>query len=374
MRILFITNNYTPYSGGVVNSIQATVTALQALGHEVRIVTLDFLGTAHQDPPYVYRIPSLLKFTYKNNRMAIPWRAKRYLRTMITQFAPNVIHVHHPFLLGNIGVQLGKQLSIPVIFTYHTLYEHYVHYVPAPTWLTTLFVRWRVNHCCRVVDGIVLPSSAMQHRITDTQAATLILPSGLGPSFVDLPLKIHTIAEDQLIRLLLVSRFVPEKNIEWLLDVVKLLRFCMVELTLVGYGTHYNRLRAYAYEFLKLKGIVTFVHKPTPQELLMCYKNTDMFVFPSTSDTQGLVLAEAMACGKPVIALDGPGQRDIIRNGYNGYIVNTQEQMAETILTIARDGKVYKKLQEGAWQTGRNYDPLFLTHKLVRFYNGLLNK
>jgi 1,2-diacylglycerol 3-alpha-glucosyltransferase len=374
MRILFITNNYTPYSGGVVSSIQATVGALQALGHEVQIVTLNFLGAKHQDPPYVHRVPSLLRFVYKNNRMAMPWRAKRHLRAIITRFSPDVIHVHHPFLLGWLGAQLGRRLSIPIVFTYHTLYEHYAHYVPAPELLVKFIIRRQVEQFCRYVDGIVLPSNAMHSHVGPTRAATLVLPSGLNQHFVDLPFRPHTIAEHNTIRLLLVSRFAPEKNIEWLLDVMILLRFCNVELTLVGHGAEYERLQFYAYRQLHLQETVIFVHKPTPQELLACYKRADIFLFPSTSDTQGLVLAEAMACGKPVVALDGPGQRDIIRDGYNGYIVKTKKQMADRIIDIARDRKLYKHLQDGAWHTGRDYDPLFLTRKLLTFYQGLLKK
>jgi len=374
MRILFITNNYTPYSGGVVSSIQATVGALQELGHEVQIVTLNFLGTKHQDPPYVYRIPSLLRFVYKSNHMAIAWRAKRHLRDIITRFSPDIIHVHHPFLLGRLGAQLGRRLSIPVVFTYHTLYEHYAHYVPAPQWLVTFLIKRQVERFYRYIDGLVLPSCAMHSQVDPTSVPTLVLPSGLNLHFVDLPFRPHTIAEHNTIRLLLVSRFAPEKNIEWLLDVMILLRFCNVELTLVGHGVAYERLQFYAYKQLHLTQTVIFVHKPTPQELLACYKKADIFLFPSTSDTQGLVLAEAMACGKPVVAIDGPGQRDIIRDGYNGYIVKTKKQMADKIIDIARDGKLYKRLQDGAWHTGRDYDPLFLTRKLLTFYNRLLPK
>ncbi len=374
MRILFITNNYTPYNGGVVSSIQATVSALQALGHEVQIVTLDFLGGEHQDPPYVHRVPSLLRFTYKNNRMAVPWRAQRYLRALINRYSPDIIHVHHPFLLGWLGAKLGKRLSIPVVFTYHTLYEHYAHYVPAPQSLVTWYIRWHVRRFFKYVQGIILPSTALRGRIPEGKAKILVLPSGLNPYFIDLPLRLIIIQENRILKLLLVSRFVPEKNIEWLLDVIVLLKFCRVELTLVGHGAYYERLRMYAHDQLNLKQMVQFILKPTPQEIVSYYKKTDIFVFPSVSDTQGLVLAEAMACGKPVIALDGPGQRDIIRDGYNGYIVHTKKQMADTIIALARDGQLYKRLQEGAWHTGRSYDPLFLTQRLVTFYNELLGK
>jgi len=98
------------------------------------------------------------------------------------------------------------------------------------------------------------------------------------------------------------------------------------------------------------------------------YQQADLFLFSSTTDTQGLVLAEAMANGTPVIAIDGPGQRDVIQNGKNGFLVDTVENMAHKIEAIAKSAQMLALLQEGAFQTARNYRSAALTDELVGFY------
>src|SRR5579872_5344972 len=133
MRILFVTNNYTPYSGGIVSSIDATVHALYAKGHDVLLVTLDFFGVAVSEHKYIVRIPTIFRFMYKSNHMAIPWRATYELLSLAQTYSPDIIHVHHPFLLGKSGLDVAHILGIPCVFTYHTLYEQYAHYVPVPS-------------------------------------------------------------------------------------------------------------------------------------------------------------------------------------------------------------------------------------------------
>src|SRR5436189_6357245 len=101
MRIIFVTNNYTPYSGGLVSSIDATVQELRAQGHNVLIITLNFLGDLHKAENDLIRITCPIRFMYKKNHMAIPWRPTHELLSIAKQFSPDIIHVHHPFLLGH---------------------------------------------------------------------------------------------------------------------------------------------------------------------------------------------------------------------------------------------------------------------------------
>src|ERR1700722_5551560 len=321
MRILFVTNNYTPYAGGVVKSIQATVDALHHQGHEVFIVTLDFLGSLHDDPSYVFRIPSLIRFTYKQNYMAIAWRPRHYLEWYIKQLSPDVIHVHHPFLLGFLAAQLAKKHKIPVVLTYHTLYEQYAHYVPVPSGFAAWMIRIVVARFCKQVDGIIVHSQAVFACVVYGYAPLMILPSGVSAPFLSIPFQRKTISAHP-VRLLVVSRLVPEKNITWLLDLIALMPEVPVTLTIVGFGMLYDELRDYAYTTLQLGSRVCFVYKPSLDALLEQYRSAHLFLFSSTSDTQALVLAEAMASGTPVIALDGPGQRDIIEDGYDGFMMH----------------------------------------------------
>ncbi len=442
MRIVFITNNYTPYSGGVVSSINASVDALRKAGHEVFIITLDFLGVVHDDPPYVLRIPCLFKFTYNQNPLAIPWRPYHHMMRMIRALKPDIIHTHHPFYLGSIALKIAQKLSLPIVFTYHTIYEGYAHYVPLPQWLTRYAATKKVMRFCRDVDGIIAPSNFICQQVQShvIQTPIVVIPSGLqelfllpGPFVLSLskhkwdlsfdPAFVKTSAgtagqghsptkpwrrrirtngnvqlSTQIFQLLYVGRFTQEKNIPFILDVMQMLqqnsprytspahakhadeRIALrahnkFQLKLVGYGIEYDNLRAYAYHTLNLsEDVVQFIHKPPKQELLGHYRQADLFLFPSYTDTQGLVLAEAMACGVPVLAIHGPGQQDIVHNGYNGFLVAERRDMAEKIVAIAQDQALHTLLRQGAFETSKKYHPQRVTESLMSFYRDVLDK
>ncbi|MFZ5953932.1 MAG: glycosyltransferase [Candidatus Dependentiae bacterium] len=368
MRIAMVSNNYTPYSGGVVSSLNAIVPQLQALGHEVIIVTLDFTGD-HCDPDYVIRIKTCLKFLYKNNHMALPWRLHQQLQQILINYNPDIIHIHHPFLLGAAAVRIAKKLQKKVIFTHHTLYHAYAHYIPfAPIALTQKCINALVTSLCNKVDGIVIPTfDVMQFLIPAIHYKTIVLPSPLQSHFLNnqfIPKN-----KESKFRLLTIGRMVPEKNVKWLLEMFTGLNPELFEFTLVGYGSSYNELQTYAYDLLKLSSTtVKFVHKPDKELLKLFYRNADLFIFASQTDTQALVLAESMAFGTPVIALDGVGQRHIVEQGYNGYLVHSHHEMRLLIQALANDADHHMYLQKNAFQTSLGYHPAVLAEKLITFY------
>jgi 1,2-diacylglycerol 3-alpha-glucosyltransferase len=367
MRILFVTNNYTPYSGGLVSSITATVKALREQGHEVIVAAPDFLGTNHDDPEWVRRVPSLIRFRYKKKHIAFPWGAKRYLNDLIKEFDPDVIHIHHPFLLGTTALELAKEKGIKTVFTYHTMYEAYAHYLPLPQFITKPYITNKVVRFCRKVDHIVAPSSTIQkHLQAHDLLQSTIIPSGLKEQFVGVPFMPRSLKKP--FQLLYVGRFVKEKNITALFEVMELLPD-EYELTLVGYGQYLDVLQEYAYDGLKLsRERVRFIIKPEQETLLDLYCSSDLFLFPSHTDTQGLVIAEALAFSLPVIAFDGPGQRDSIADGENGFVVAGCEQMAEKIQQILGDTELYKQLRKNAWESAGRFNPHFTCTQLISLY------
>lgn len=371
MRILFVTNNYKPYSGGVVSSIDSSVQELKKCGHDVFIVTLTFLD-CHDDPSWVMRVPCPITFMYKKNHMAIPWRSRFMVSRIISQLCPDIIHVHHPFLLCVDALKIAKKRRIPIVFTYHTMYEHYAHYIPLPSYITKPIIKRIVISFCQLVDGIIAPSSSIKNYLRECDVKKMIdvIPSSLQPFFYPRNDAIKKCSAGDPFQILVVSRFAKEKNIPFLLGVFASLKRHNVHLTLIGYGAEYESLKNHAFNVLKLSpSTVRFIHKPQKTVIVDHYHKADLFLFSSICDTQGLVLAEAMAGATPVLALDGPGQRDIIRDGYNGFIVKDAAEMIEKITLLANDSSLFVTMKKQAWQTASHYLPSILTGSLLRFYD-----
>ncbi len=376
LKILLVSNNYTPYSGGVVSALQLLLDQLQKLGHEVRLITLDF-GVPVVDSEHVVRIPSFFTFSYKKNRMAIPQQAKSFLTEYIKNFNPDIVHAHHPFLLGPIVVDCAKRLDIPTVFTYHTRYDEYAHYVPIfPTYLVKKYINNAVYQFCQSVNAIIAPTVTIKNQLKKKGIKNQIkvIPTPIAPQFF-LHKKERDVSHKKKFDLLCVSRFVPEKNLFFLLDVMKMLNHDNFTLTLVGYGALYDELRSYAFNKLALSEYsIQFVEKPTKEKLIDEYSNADLFVFSSTTETQGMVLAEAMACGLPVVAVNAPGASDIIENGCNGFLIETRSEMKSILERIYADKKLYTHLKQHALITAQHYQPKRVIEQLVKLYQVLLTK
>jgi glycosyltransferase involved in cell wall biosynthesis len=369
LSILHLTNNYRPYCSGVANSLDQLHRQLLAIGHKSNIVTLDFLGN-NETEKNVIRLFSPIRFTYNKNPMAIPLLPYREVKNIIQHSKPDLVHVHHPFLLGKIGLDVAQKYQIPVVFTYHTQYEKYVHYIPLPEMITQPIVLKLVHDFCNKVDGIIAPSQTIKEAIEKYSAKPIqVIPSGIDQIFFG---NVSKKIGKKPLQLLSVSRFVKEKNIEFLLHVMQSLSV-ESSLTLVGYGAHEEFLRFYAFQKLGLKETqIKFCIKPTKDELQEQYKQADFFIFASTTETQGLVLAEAMACGTPVIAVDAIGSRDIIKNGHNGFLVTHEEEMCKAIAYLNEHHDEYQNFSKNAWYTAQNYRAEILAKKVTAFYEAII--
>lgn len=372
MKIMMLTNTFTPYAGGVVSSIRVTADALKKSGHSVKIVTFDFKeALTDSDEVDIIRLKCSFKFTYRQNSMVLPLRMAKKLRILIGEQKPDIIHIHHPFLLGPAAVRIARGQAIPIIFTHHTLYEHYAHYVPLPPYLTRPIIRFLVKKLSNNVDAIIAPSRSLATRLRTggIKKSVMVLPSGIAADFFSQKFAYKPVKN--ICQLVVVSRFVPEKNLYFLLDVMYLLREAPFCLTLVGYGAELAALQEYAFKKLGLSQQVSFVVKPSRDELIAWYKKADIFVFSSRTETQGLVIAEAMAAGTPVIAVRGPGIDDVVLEGGNGFLVSSREEMAATIQKVFNDKNLWFFLQYNAWQTAQNYRTEVVVEKLIGHYNAI---
>lgn len=375
LTIFLVTNNYRPYSGGVVSSVEVLCNELKKRGHTVFIITLDFLGPEQGPEINIIRIPSLIRFKYKGNHMAIPCRADSHMQRLVATLKPDIIHVHHPFLLGVTAFKAAKQKNIPIVFTYHTQYESYLHYVPLPQPITYFLLKKRLHTFCKAVDALVFPRAFLADHVKKKFGIKnyyTVIPSSIDEQFFA-PSTVSPSNKEWV--LLTVSRFTPEKNLFFLLRVIKLLSSLPIVLKLVGYGTQLEELKHYAYNELELSiRTVIFIIKPPKNMLIDVYKSAHLFLFSSLTETQGIVLAEALVSGLPVIALDAPAQRECIEQGFNGFLVNSEYEMKEKIELLRKDKELYKTLKEEASKSGRLYHPTRYAHRVIDLYTNFLNK
>jgi len=318
MRVLMVSDVYFPRVNGVSTSIETFRRTLAGLGVEVRLVVPRYGDEA--DEPGIIRVGGRPVPGDREDRL-VGWRT---MHRAVLEAARecDLIHVQTPFVAHYAGLKAARKLGLPVLATYHTLFEEYVrHYAPfLPAGWLKRQARAFSRRQCNALDAIVVPSTAMQQRLGEygVSAPLHVLPTGIptarfaggnGPAFRSL----HRIPPTRPVALF-VGRVAHEKNIGFLLDALVHARQQRPDLLLLVAGEGpamadlKNRVRA-----LDLQHAVQFIgYLDRRQALPDCYAAADVFVFASRTETQGLVLLEAMAAGLPVIALAEMGTVDIL--------------------------------------------------------------
>lgn len=333
MKIMHLTNNYHPYKGGVVSSIDSFVKAQRDLGHEVLVITFDFNGSSNFD--YVKKL-SGIKFNYKSNPMIIPYSINFFLKKYFNEFKPDVIHLHNPFLICYAGLKLAKKLGIKTVFTHHSIYKHYLHYLPFGfDKIKEYYLNKRLKKVYKLVDHVIAPGKFIAQQIEQFQPKLLeVLPSPLLDVFSQAPVFNNCQVK---IKLITVARLVPEKNIKYLIDVVALLKI-PYEYVIIGTGMLEQELKNYA---LAKNVSINFVGALQKELIAQYYRSNNIFIFASVSETQGLVIAEALAAGRPVVALKASGVEDAVIDGYNGFLVDNIQDFCAKIKLLYTDNLLY---------------------------------
>ncbi|MDP4030123.1 MAG: glycosyltransferase [Gallionella sp.] len=381
MKILFISDVYFPRINGVSTSIETFRHELRELGHTVHLIAPDYPGSS-SDESDIMRVPSRqLPFDPEDRLMKFNW-VMAHLKKLRDEHY-DIIHIQTPFVAHYLGVKLSRLLDAPCMETYHTFFEEYLHhYIPfVPRAIMGAAARRFSRHQGNSLDGMVVPSRPMMEVLRNYGVTTHaeVIPTGLEPeSFVpgngdDFRRK-YGIAPDRPM-LLFVGRVAHEKNIGFLLQVVDRVRkdFPEVLLLIAGAGPAREGLEHQA-DKLGLAGNIMFIgYLDRHTELNGCYQSADIFVFSSRTETQGLVLLEAMAQGVPVVSIAEMGTRDVLREGRGVWIAEEElEDFSGKVIRMLRDD--YARIQLG--EAGRIYAHEWsaekLAERMLAFYNSVI--
>ncbi|WP_263770586.1 glycosyltransferase [Propionivibrio soli] len=319
MRVVMVSDVYFPRVNGVSTAIQTYRRSLRAHGVEVALVAPDY--GAGDDEPWITRVPGRPVPGDPEDRIA-RWGHMHDAVEAIVERGCHLIHIQTPFAAHYAGLFASRRYGVPVIATYHTLFEeylkHYAPWVPAG-WLRAL-ARSFSRRQCNALDGVIVPSRAIRDRLGMYGVGKVmhILPTGVAPHLAEPGARAAFrsrlgVGETRPLALF-VGRVAHEKNIGFLLDVVDLARESIPDLLLViaGEGPAVASLQRSVAD-RKLGSNVTFIgYLDRKTELPACYAAADAFVFASRTETQGLVLLEAMSAGLPVVALAEMGTTDIV--------------------------------------------------------------
>ena len=321
MRIGFFTEVYHPIVNGIVSSVDALASGLRALGNDVYFFTPKVPGYDEADGP-VYRMPSLPLPVPTEYRLTLPLVSRRKRHAILDNL--DILHAHSPFVTGWMSVRYARRLHIPLVYTYHTRLEEYAHYVPFEPNATRRAASTLTRNFSNMADAVIVPTPAMRERLAElgVTARVEVIPSGIdlrhfGGGRRSEALRADLGAGEGRRLLLLVSRLAREKNVELLIDALAQSP-PDVHLAIAGDGPERDAIEQRA-AALGVSNRVRFVGAAPREALPDLYASADAFVFASTTETQGLVLAEALAAGLPVIAADAPQVREVL--GGSGTLV-----------------------------------------------------
>ena len=324
-NILMVTNTYTPHVGGVARSVAGFARAYRQRGHRVLIIAPEFDGYDRSESGVV-RVRAVQNFN--GSDFSVVLATPPHVARAVNAFGPDIVHSHHPFLLGATALRLARSRHVPLVFTHHTLYEHYTHYVPGDSAALRRFVVSLSTNYANLADEVFAPSESVAAllRTRRVTAPVRVVPggvdleayrSGSGSGFR----RVWGIPDDAPV-IGHVGRLAEEKNLGFLGSAIAAALTLRPDAyaLIVGEGPAQATLVA-RFGAAGVAGRVVFTGTLQSTLLVSAYKALDAFAFASLTETQGLVLAEAMAAGVPVVALDASGVREIVHDGTNGRLL-----------------------------------------------------
>ena len=331
MNIVMMTNTYLPHVGGVAQSVARFTTSLRERGHKVLVCAPTFEG---MDPDLVeegvVRVPAVQNFSGSDFSVMLP--IPLYLTNTLNEFEPDLFHSHHPFLMGDSALRKAATRQVPIVFTHHTLYEEYVHYVPLEADTLREFVKELSTRYANQCDHVIAPSESVKQLLEERGVIT---PISVIPTGVQLEnfhngdresfRAEHNIPAEAFL-LGHIGRLAAEKNLDFLSQACAKYLAGQQDawMLVVGGGDSMEVMKA-NFEAAGVLDRVVFTGKLTGQPLVDAYHSMDVFAFSSKSETQGMVVVEAMSASNPVVGLDASGVREVVRDEINGRLIPNED-------------------------------------------------
>ena len=378
MRILNFTNSYKPTIGGIEISIEMFRQGLIDAGHEVAIICPEHKNYV-DEAPYVFRAPSI-DVPEKIADVAIGFPLQSLLNITVQGLKPDLIHSQHPFLFGDVAASFAEELGVPLVHTFHTRYDTYFQkYVPILPELAGKLANEMVISYLKKCNYLIAPTPGIRDFIIDEYKVDI--PITPIPTPIDLsayenldggPVRARLGLEEAEV-LLCITRLFPEKNMDFLLRAFAIVAANRpaARLLIVGDGPAMNALQQQTKK-LKLENKIIFTGSVPHPHIPTYAAAADLFFFASQSETQGIVLVEALAAGKPVVALKASGVVDVLAEGGGIMTPPSEDALAEAAISLLTDDEQRQSLSQKAQQAAQRYSIAGATGRLIEAYEQAL--
>jgi len=383
MRIGIFTDTYPPFINGVSTSIKMLENALRKKGHKVYVVTVNptNMKYVYEDGGRIIRIPGIPIGIYDYRlTTAYPLRAVRKIKN----WKLDVIHTHTEFGIGTFARVIGKQFNIPVVHTYHTMYEDYVHYITKGYFNgpSKKIVEYLTKfYCDKTIQELIVPTRKTYDLFKEKykyDRNVHIVPTGIEierfykenldkEKVNNIKNKLEINKDEKVI--LFLGRIGAEKNVEFLINNHKeiLKKYKNTKLLIIGDGPDLEKYKELVKE-LKIQNKVIFTGKVPWDEVPLYYACADIFATASHTETQGLTVIEAMASSLPVVALNDDAFRSVIVEGLNGYLFNTNDEYIDIIDKLLSSENKMNKLGKQARINSETYSSKYFAERVLDVY------
>lgn len=380
MKILITTDCYLPVINGVVTSVVNLKKELQRLGHEIRVLTLSEEAKSYTDHDVTYISSLSINKIYPGARVSL-FKNYKYMKEII-EWQPDIVHSQCEFSTFRLAKQISKHLRIPIIHTYHTVYEDYTHYFsPNQKWgeaMVAIFSRKVLQHATYVIAPTKKVSNLLHGYGVNPNI--YIIPTGIDLSSFK---QKHAAQGKNAVRrqlnipeenhvLLFVGRLAKEKKLEVVLSYFSRMKLQNITLLVVGDGPYRSYLEASTRK-LHIEDKVIFTGMVLPQDITRYYQAADIFVNASKSETQGLTYIEALASGLPALCRKDPCLENVIENGVNGWLFETFDEFKTYMEKILIDKNTYETLSFYAKKKAYdNYSSIAFAKNVENLYKDAL--